>query len=62
MPLGVGGEPSFIRQVSKTDFDLTSEQVAITFGHRDADQTPAPGASTGESVILYIAVQFDILP
>jgi len=61
MPVGAGGAPEFLLQRGEADLDLTSKQVAIIFGFRDADETAVPGGSKGENMVLYFAVQTGIL-
>lgn len=62
MPAGVAGQPSISEQKVRNQLVLNTGQVAVVFGFRDADQTPAPGASREQTMVNYFALQLEIAP
>jgi hypothetical protein len=62
MPVGIGGNPSFLVQRSESRFELTTENAALVFGFRDAELAAASGGKNGDHLVNYLAVQVEVLP
>lgn len=62
MPAGIAGQPTISRQEAVVHFPMNPAQVALLFGFRDVDRSPAPGATGEQTMVNYFALQIDIAP